>query len=84
MKKVSECKGTSLPWLFRSTVLCSQYYFYVVDEDLGPLFIKCSSYAPVFSQLTDGCPKAPYRPIANTMRQLDRSMQQLIDDSLTI
>ncbi|WP_198007391.1 hypothetical protein [Nitrococcus mobilis] len=29
-------------------------------------------------QLMDGCPKAPNRPIANAMRQLDRSIDQLI------
>jgi hypothetical protein len=34
---------------------------------------------PGFSQLMDGCPKAPNRPIANAMHQLDRSMEQLID-----
>ena len=26
--------------------MCNQYYFYVVDADFGPLFIKFSSYFP--------------------------------------
>jgi hypothetical protein len=26
--------------------MCNQYYFYVVDDDFGPLFIKFSSYFP--------------------------------------
>jgi hypothetical protein len=26
--------------------MCNQYYFYLVDEDFGPLFIKFSSYFP--------------------------------------
>lgn len=26
--------------------MCNQYYFYVVDEDFGPLFIKFSGYFP--------------------------------------
>lgn len=30
----------------RSTVLCNQYYFYLVDEDFSPLFIKFSGYFP--------------------------------------
>ncbi len=30
-----------------------------------------------FSQLMDGCPKAPNRPIANAIRQLDYAMEQL-------
>jgi hypothetical protein len=27
----------------------------------------------------DGCPKAPNRPIATAIRQLDRSMEEFID-----
>nr|VFK80017.1 MAG: hypothetical protein BECKSD772D_GA0070982_107914 [Candidatus Kentron sp. SD] len=27
--------GASYPWLYRSTVMCNQYYFYAVDDDLG-------------------------------------------------
>jgi hypothetical protein len=46
MKKVSAETGTSFPWLYRSTVMCNQYYFYVVDEDFGPLFIKFSRISP--------------------------------------
>jgi hypothetical protein len=38
--------GQRYPWLMRSTVMCNQYYFYLVDEDFGPLFIKFSSYFP--------------------------------------
>jgi hypothetical protein len=45
-KRFSERTGTSFPWLYRSTVMCNQYYFYIVDEDFGPLFIKFSSYFP--------------------------------------
>ncbi len=32
--------------LYRSTVMCNQYYFYLLDDDFGPLFIKFSSYFP--------------------------------------
>jgi len=46
MKKISARTGTAFPWLYRSTVMCNQYYFYVVDADFGPLFIKFSSYFP--------------------------------------
>ncbi len=38
--------GASYPHLFRSTVMCNQYYFYIYDDDFGPLFIKFSSYFP--------------------------------------
>jgi predicted AAA+ superfamily ATPase len=33
---------------------------------------------PGFSQLMDGCPNDPNRPVATAMRQLDRSLDQLI------
>lgn len=45
-KKISAHTSTTFPWLYRSTVMCNQYDFYVVDEDFGPLFIKFSSYFP--------------------------------------
>lgn len=50
-KRFSESTGTSFPWLYRSTVLCNQYYFYIVDADFGPLFIKFSGYFPYTARL---------------------------------
>jgi hypothetical protein len=34
------------PRLFRTTAMVNHYYFYGVDEDFGPFFIKFSSYFP--------------------------------------
>ena len=45
-KRFSERSGMAFPWLSRGTVLCNHYYFYLVDEDFGPLFIKFASYFP--------------------------------------
>jgi hypothetical protein len=45
-QKLNAETGRSYPWLSRSSVMCNQYYFYLVDEDFGPLFIKFSSYFP--------------------------------------
>jgi len=50
-KKISPSTGTTFPWLYRSTVMCNQYYFYVVDADFGPLFIKFSSYFPYTARI---------------------------------
>lgn len=50
-KKVNEQTGKSFPWLTRSTVMCNQYYFYIVDEDFGPLFIKFSGYFPYTARI---------------------------------
>ena len=45
-KRRNPTTGKTYPWLYRSTAMVNQYYFYVVDEDFGPLFIKFSSYFP--------------------------------------
>lgn len=38
--------GTRYPWLHKSTAICNHYYFYIFDNDFGPLFIKICSYFP--------------------------------------
>ena len=38
--------GIKYPWLIRSSAMVNHYYFYVLDEDFGPLFIKFCSYFP--------------------------------------
>jgi hypothetical protein len=50
-KKLNAQTGQRYPWLMRSTVMCNQYYFYLVDEDFGPLFIKFSSYFPYTARI---------------------------------
>jgi len=34
------------PRLYRTTVMVNQYYFYGIDQDFGPFFLKFSSYFP--------------------------------------
>lgn len=43
--------GKPYPWLVRSTAVVNQYYFYCVDEDFGPFFLKFSSYFPYAAKL---------------------------------
>jgi hypothetical protein len=38
--------GKAYPWLYRTTAMVNQYYFYLIDAEFGPLFIKFSSYFP--------------------------------------
>lgn len=38
-KKINPARGQRFPWLTRSSVMCNRYYFYLVDDDFGPLFI---------------------------------------------
>lgn len=50
-KRFNPQTGSSFPWLSRATVMCNQYYFYIVDEAFGPLFIKFSSYFPYTARI---------------------------------
>ena len=45
-KRFNPTTGAPFGWLYRSTVMCNQYYFYILDADFGPFFIKISSYFP--------------------------------------
>lgn len=38
--------GGTYPWMAKSTAMVNHYYFYGVDEDFGPFFIKFCSYFP--------------------------------------
>ena len=43
--------GASYPWLVKTTAMVNQYYFYGIDEDFGPFFLKFSSYFPYGGRL---------------------------------
>lgn len=38
--------GQTYPWLVMSTAMVNHYYFYGVDRDFGPFFVKLGSYFP--------------------------------------
>jgi hypothetical protein len=44
-------RGETFPWIVESTAMVNQYYFYAVDEDFGPFFLKYSSYFPYGAKL---------------------------------
>jgi len=43
--------GQPYPWLVRSTAMVNHYYFYCVDEDFGPFFLKFCTYFPYNAKL---------------------------------
>jgi hypothetical protein len=43
--------GATYPWIVQSTAMVNHYYFYCVDEDFGPLFVKFCSYFPYNAKL---------------------------------
>lgn len=44
-------RGETYPWIVETTAMVNQYYFYAVDEDFGPFFLKYSSYFPYGAKL---------------------------------
>jgi hypothetical protein len=43
--------GAPYAWLVRSTAFINYFYFYCVDDDFGPFFIKFSTYFPYTAKL---------------------------------
>jgi hypothetical protein len=43
--------GRTYPWLSMSTAMVHHYYFYCVDKEFGPFFIKYCSYFPYNAKL---------------------------------
>jgi hypothetical protein len=50
-KRTNEKTGQKYPWIVKSTAMVNQFYFYCVDEDFGPFFLKFSSYFPYNAKL---------------------------------
>ena len=85
--------GSTYPWIYRSTTPVNHYYFYLLDRDFGPLFIKFCSYFPyamkvclnghewLKRQLTQR--DIPYEPLDNGIRSsAEAARVQRIADSL--
>lgn len=43
--------GAPYPWIVNSTAVVNHYYFYGVDDDFGPFFLKFCSYFPYTARL---------------------------------
>ena len=43
--------GRSYPWIVKTTGVVNQFYFYCVDADFGPFFLKFCSYFPYNAKL---------------------------------
>jgi hypothetical protein len=43
--------GGTYPWIVSSTAMVNHLYFYCVDEDFGPLFLKFCTYFPYNAKL---------------------------------
>src|SRR5207247_1547843 len=50
-RRRSRVTGATYPWIVESTAMVNHYYFYCVDEDFGPFFLKFGSYFPYNAKL---------------------------------
>jgi hypothetical protein len=50
-KRRNPTTGQAYPWLVRSTAMVNHFYFYAVDRDFGPFFLKFSTYFPYTAKL---------------------------------
>src|SRR5262249_13333678 len=50
-EKRRDAAGVSYPWIVKTTAMVNQWYFYCLDTDFGPFFIKFSSYFPYTAKL---------------------------------
>jgi len=50
-KRKNPKTGQTYPWIVRSTAMVNQFYFYGIDADFGPFFLKFCTYFPYNAKL---------------------------------
>ncbi len=50
-EKRRDAAGASYPWIVKTSGVVNQWYFYCVDDDFGPFFLKFCSYFPFNAKL---------------------------------
>jgi hypothetical protein len=50
-RRINPQTGQPYPWLVKSTAMVNHFYFYCVDRDFGPFFLKFCSYFPYNAKL---------------------------------
>jgi len=50
-EKRTDAQGKKYPWIVKNATPVNQLYFYCIDEDFGPFFLKFSSYFPYNAKL---------------------------------
>jgi hypothetical protein len=50
-EKRTDAAGHKYPWIVKSATPVNQFYFYCLDEDFGPFFLKFSTYFPYTAKL---------------------------------
>ena len=50
-KRRNPTTGATYPWIVKTTAMVNHFYFYGLDDDFGPFFIKFCSYFPYNAKL---------------------------------
>lgn len=50
-KRRNPVTGKTYPWIVSATAVPNHYYFYAIDDDFGPFFIKFCTYFPYTAKL---------------------------------
>src|SRR5438105_3605611 len=50
-KRKNPQTGQTYPWIVRSTAMVNHFYFYGIDDDFGPFFLKFGTYFPYNAKL---------------------------------
>jgi hypothetical protein len=50
-KRTDAATGKKYPWIVKSATPVNQFYFYGIDEDFGPFFLKFCTYFPYNAKL---------------------------------
>jgi hypothetical protein len=50
-EKRTDSNGKKYPWIVKSSTPVNQFYFYCVDDDFGPFFLKFCTYFPYTAKL---------------------------------
>src|SRR5215831_91575 len=50
-KRTNPRTGQKYPWIVKSTAMVNHFYFYGIDDDFGPFFLKFCTYFPYNAKL---------------------------------
>jgi hypothetical protein len=84
-RRRSRTTGGTYPWIVESTAMVNHYYFYCVDEDFGPFFLKFCSYFPYNAKLCINGHEYLKRQLAKrgvAFEALDNGIKSCVDPAL--
>ena len=76
-EKRRDAHGDSYPWIVKTTGLVNHFYFYCVDADFGPFFLKFCSYFPVQRQAVPQRPRVGQTPGRQGRHRVHRAGQRV-------